>query len=156
MSYTSELPARTFLKPSEASALFNVPLDTIYFWYRMGNIDGFNVNGKCLRIFSASLQEFLGSRVALGGEDLMWGRLSIRLTGGIMLGHHSYEGTQTVRRKGGKNGRVGVITSLDVELLGVIAAMMGVLADAARKSATMREHTHVPVIRRKTSAALGA
>ena len=55
---------KTFLKPSEASARFNVPLPTIYFLYRMGNIYGINVNGKCLRIFSESLQEFLESRLS--------------------------------------------------------------------------------------------
>ena len=70
MSYTSELPARTLLKPSEASAYFNVPLPTIYFWYRMGDIDGVKMNGKCLRIFSASLRDFLGSRSARDDEHL--------------------------------------------------------------------------------------
>jgi hypothetical protein len=73
MSYTSELSARTLLKPSEASAHFNVPLPTIYFWYRMGNIDGAKVHGRCLRIFSASLRDFLGSRITRGGENLMPG-----------------------------------------------------------------------------------
>lgn len=55
---------KTLLKPSEASAHFNIPLPTIYFWYRMGNIDGVKVNGTCLRIFRESLQEFLRSRHA--------------------------------------------------------------------------------------------
>ena len=53
---------KTFLKPSEASAHFNIPLPTIYFWYQMGNIDGVNVSGRCFRILSKSLQAFLVSR----------------------------------------------------------------------------------------------
>ena len=57
---------KTLLKPREASAHFDIPLSTIYFWYRMGNIDGIKVNGRCLRIFSKSLQEFLESRIAVG------------------------------------------------------------------------------------------
>ncbi len=55
---------KTLMKASEASTYFNIPLSTIYFWYRMGNIDGIKVNERCLRIFSKSLQEFLGSRIA--------------------------------------------------------------------------------------------
>jgi hypothetical protein len=70
MSYNSELPARTLLRPSEASARFNIPLSTIYLWYQMGNIDGVKVNERCLRIFSKSLQEFLGSRIS-HGENLI-------------------------------------------------------------------------------------
>ena len=50
---------KTLLTPNEASRRFNVPLRTIYFWYRTGNVTGVNLNGKCLRIFSASIQEFL-------------------------------------------------------------------------------------------------
>ncbi len=57
---------KTLLKPSEASAYFNIPLSTIYYWYQIGNIDGIKVNGRCLRIFSKSLQEFLELRIAVG------------------------------------------------------------------------------------------
>jgi hypothetical protein len=40
----------------------------------MGNIDGINMNGKCLRIFSESLQEFLGSGIVNNdGKNLMPG-----------------------------------------------------------------------------------
>lgn len=53
---------KTLIKPSEASAGFNIPLPTIYFWYRMGSIKGIKVNERCLRIFSKSLREFLESR----------------------------------------------------------------------------------------------
>ena len=53
---------KTLLTPNEASLRFNVPLRTIYTWYRIGNIKGVNVNGKCLRIFSTSIQEFLRSK----------------------------------------------------------------------------------------------
>ena len=73
MSHDSELPVRTLLRPSEASARFNIPLQTIYFWYRMGNIEGINVNGRCLRIFSRSLLAFLGSRIPPGVENLVPG-----------------------------------------------------------------------------------
>jgi hypothetical protein len=53
---------KTLLKPSEeASDHFKIPLLTIYPSYQMGNIDGINISGRCLRIFSKSLQEFLGS-----------------------------------------------------------------------------------------------
>lgn len=69
MSHTP--PAQTLLKPSEASVRFNIPLPTIYFWYRVGTIDGVNVNGRCLRIYSASLQEFLGSRIPRGKAAMM-------------------------------------------------------------------------------------
>jgi hypothetical protein len=62
---TGEPFLKTLLKPSEASAHFNIPLSTIYFWYQVGNIDGINVSGRCLRIFSKSLQEFLGSRTSV-------------------------------------------------------------------------------------------
>jgi predicted site-specific integrase-resolvase len=71
MSYTAELPARTLLKPSEASTRFNVPLPTIYFWYRVGNIHGINVNGRCLRIYSASLEAFLGRGFSPRGKAAM-------------------------------------------------------------------------------------
>jgi len=56
-------PQKTLLKPSEASAHFSIPVATIYFWYRIGNIDGIKVNGRCLRIFSTWLKEFLELRV---------------------------------------------------------------------------------------------
>jgi len=70
VSSNCELPTRSLLKVSEASARFNVALRTIYFWYRKGKIDGINVNGKCLRIFSASLREFLRSRIANNEDNL--------------------------------------------------------------------------------------
>jgi excisionase family DNA binding protein len=53
---------KTLLKPSEASAYFGIPLGTIYYWHQAGNIDAINVNGRCLRIFSRSLQQFLASK----------------------------------------------------------------------------------------------
>jgi len=71
MSHNNELPVRSLLKPSEVAARLNIPLSTIYFWYRMGNISGINVNGRCLRIFTRSLQEFLESRISRGGQDPM-------------------------------------------------------------------------------------
>ncbi len=65
---------KTLLTPAEASARFNVSLRTIYFWYRTGSIKGINVNGKCLRIFSKSISEFLRSKTAPGGEEGPKGR----------------------------------------------------------------------------------
>jgi excisionase family DNA binding protein len=59
-----EISEKTLLKPREASTCFNIPVSTIYFWYRTGNIRGVKVNGTCLRIFSKSLHEFLRSRAA--------------------------------------------------------------------------------------------
>ena len=53
---------KTLLKPSEASAYFGIPLPTIYYWYQTGNIDAVKVNGRCLRIFNKSLQQFLVSK----------------------------------------------------------------------------------------------
>jgi len=60
---------KTLLAPNEASLRFNIPLRTIYFWHRTGNIKGVHLNGKRLRIFSASIQEFLRLRceVSSGG-----------------------------------------------------------------------------------------
>jgi predicted site-specific integrase-resolvase len=59
---TIDPAAKTLLKPSEAAVLFDVPLPTIYFWHRMGNIHGVKINGTCLRIFTESIREFLRSR----------------------------------------------------------------------------------------------
>ncbi len=53
---------KTLLKIGEASAYFNRPRATIYFWYQMGYIDGTNLSGRSLRIFSRSLREFLDSK----------------------------------------------------------------------------------------------
>jgi hypothetical protein len=58
----SECGQKTLLKPSEAAARFQVPVGTIYTWYALGKIDGINLNGKTLRIFSRSLLELLNSR----------------------------------------------------------------------------------------------
>ncbi len=71
-----------------------------------------------------------------------------------MLRLYDYDRTQTVRRKGGKSGRV--VTPLDVEILGVIAAVIGVLAEAARKPAAMRECTHIPIAKKRTTPRLGS
>lgn len=70
MSRNKEVPVPTLMKPSEASARFNIPLATIYFWHRVGNIHGVNLNGRCLRIFSKSLLEFLGSRASSESDSL--------------------------------------------------------------------------------------
>jgi hypothetical protein len=58
-----KLQGKTLLRPGEAAVRFNVPLATIYVWYQLGKIDGINVNGKSLRLFSKSLLEFFGSRI---------------------------------------------------------------------------------------------
>jgi predicted site-specific integrase-resolvase len=57
---------KSFLKPSEAAARFHVPLRTIYTWCLLGQIDCINVNGRCLRVHSKSLSEFLGARESVG------------------------------------------------------------------------------------------
>ena len=76
MGERDQLP-KTLLTPAEASALSNVSLRTIYFWYRTGNIKGINVNGKCLRIFRKSICEFLRSSKGVNGEEGSAGRRRI-------------------------------------------------------------------------------
>jgi hypothetical protein len=56
-------PGRTFVTASEVSALLNISRSTIYSWCLFGKVDGINPTGKCLRIFSRSLEEFLESRM---------------------------------------------------------------------------------------------
>ena len=51
MSYISELPDRTFLKPSEVASLFDVSPQTVYLWHRMGMIEGIKIDGRTLRVF---------------------------------------------------------------------------------------------------------
>ncbi len=48
---------KTLLKPASAAALLGVPLRTIYLWCELGLIEGININGKSLRIFSQSLSK---------------------------------------------------------------------------------------------------
>jgi hypothetical protein len=48
---------KTLLKPAEAAALLGVPLRTVYLWCELGLIEGININGKSLRIFSRSLSK---------------------------------------------------------------------------------------------------
>ncbi|MGA2107514.1 MAG: helix-turn-helix domain-containing protein [Syntrophorhabdales bacterium] len=62
MSYNSELPSRTFLKPSEVASFFNVAPKTVYFWHRMGRIEGIKIGGS-LRIYTSSLVRILGDCV---------------------------------------------------------------------------------------------
>ena len=57
MSYNSKSPHRTFLKPSDVASLFNVSLQTVYFWHRMGMIQGIKIGGGTLRIFASSLDQ---------------------------------------------------------------------------------------------------
>ena len=59
---TNDSQYGTFLTPREASVRFRVPIRTIYTGYQLGKIDGINVNGKCLRIFAASLIELFASQ----------------------------------------------------------------------------------------------
>jgi hypothetical protein len=156
MSHTNELRTQTLMRPSEAAAHFDVPLRTIYFWYRVGKIDGINVNGKCLRIFSKSLQEFLGTR-----RSSEWGEpyTGQGLTGGAMLRRHNGAKNHAVRgdmENGEAVARDVVITPFETEMLGVLAEMLGVLADAAKESAAMRGLTHAPALQGKTAPAFGA
>ncbi|MGA2108526.1 MAG: helix-turn-helix domain-containing protein [Syntrophorhabdales bacterium] len=74
---------KTLLTPAEASALSNVSLRTIYFWYRTGNIKGINVNGKCLRIFSKSICEFLRPKTGVSGKESSVGRRRIDKADGV-------------------------------------------------------------------------
>lgn len=65
------IQTKSFLTPSEAAARSQVPRRTIYTWCLLGRIDCININGKCLRIRSTSLSEFLKARkpVGRGAED---------------------------------------------------------------------------------------
>ncbi len=60
MSYNADLPARTFLKPSEVASFFNVSPQTVYFWHRMGQIRAIKICGS-LRIYGNSLARLLGT-----------------------------------------------------------------------------------------------
>ena len=91
---------KTLLTPAEASALFNVSLRTIYFWYRTGNIKGINVNGKCLRIFSKSISEFLRSKTGVGSKEGSVGRRRNSKADGVPA-LPTEQGRQMVRRYDG-------------------------------------------------------
>jgi hypothetical protein len=54
MSYTSELPSRTPLKPFEVASLFNVSPQTVCCWHGMGIVEGAKICGS-LRICRSSL-----------------------------------------------------------------------------------------------------
>ena len=58
MTRTRELPDRTVLKPSEVASLLNVSPQTVYFWHRMGVIEGVKIGGT-LRILTSSLERVL-------------------------------------------------------------------------------------------------
>ena len=62
MSYSSELPERTLLKPSEVASFFNVSPKTVYLWHDMGRIEGIKIRTS-LRIFVASLKDLLRKRI---------------------------------------------------------------------------------------------
>lgn len=57
MSHNSESPHRTFPKPSEVASLFGVSPQTVYFWHRMGMIQGIKIDGGTFRIFASSLDQ---------------------------------------------------------------------------------------------------
>jgi hypothetical protein len=72
MSRNADLPARTFLKASEVSSLFNVSPQTVYFWHKMGQIQGIKVCGS-LRIYSNSLTGLLSTPGDGGrGKAMPW------------------------------------------------------------------------------------
>jgi excisionase family DNA binding protein len=62
MPYSSELPERTLLRPSEVASFFNVSPKTIYLWHEMGRIEGIKIR-TTLRIFAASLKNLLSKRI---------------------------------------------------------------------------------------------
>ncbi len=55
MAYTGKLAGRTFLKPTEVASLLNVSPKTVYFWHRMGMIEGVKIQ-KILRIYANSVE----------------------------------------------------------------------------------------------------
>jgi hypothetical protein len=95
---------KTLLTPAEASALFNVSVRTIYFWYRTGNIKGINVNGKCLRILSKSIREFLRSKTGVDGKESSVGRKRNARADSVPA-LPAEQGRQMVQRYGGDGQR---------------------------------------------------
>ncbi len=87
----------------------------------MGNINGINMNGKCLRVLSESLRELLGSRIVNNGEKILMPGQHGKTAEGTMLSHRSHDRARTIRREGRKHEGVGegdvVITPLDEEML---------------------------------------
>jgi excisionase family DNA binding protein len=60
---------KTLLKPAEVAALLGVSLRTVYLWCELGLIEGININGKSLRIFSQSLSKKLEKQPHKRGES---------------------------------------------------------------------------------------
>jgi len=60
MSYNSELPSRTLLTPFEVASFFDVSLRTVYFWHKIGKIQGIKV-WRFLRIYRDSLKGVRGA-----------------------------------------------------------------------------------------------
>jgi len=61
MSYnTDELPSRIFLTPSEVASFFNVSLRTVYFWHKIGKIQGIRI-WRFLRVYRNSLEGMAAS-----------------------------------------------------------------------------------------------
>jgi len=54
MSYNTELPSRILLTPSEVASFFNVSVRTVYFWHKIGKIQGIKI-WRFLRICRNSL-----------------------------------------------------------------------------------------------------
>jgi len=54
MSCNNELPSRILLTPSEVASFFNVSLRTVYFWHKIGKIQGIKI-WRFLRIYRNSL-----------------------------------------------------------------------------------------------------
>ena len=61
MYRTSDLPARSLLTPFEVASFYDVSLRTVYFWHRIGKIQGIKI-WRFLRIYRSSLR---GIRSAL-------------------------------------------------------------------------------------------
>jgi len=55
MCYNTELPSRILLTPSEVASFFNVSVPTVYFWHKIGKIQGIKI-WRFLRICRNSLE----------------------------------------------------------------------------------------------------
>lgn len=64
MSESGELPTRSLLKPFEVASFFDVSLRTVYFWHKIGKIQGIKV-WRFLWIYRSSLS---GIRRTLGPD----------------------------------------------------------------------------------------
>ena len=60
MTYHTELPSQNLLTPFEVASFLDVSLRTVYFWHKIGKIQGIKI-WRFLRIYRSSLKEVGGA-----------------------------------------------------------------------------------------------